>query len=70
MKDRTRPCVYYVCADHDCMKSVKDVTMRKCQSCQKYQPRKVGNPKTETITAKKEKARKREMRTYMKEECR
>lgn len=40
MKDRLIPCVNYICAGETCLKGVKEVTMSKCQHCQKYQPRK------------------------------
>ena len=31
MKDRTNPCIYYVCAHGTCQKGRKDVTVKKMQ---------------------------------------
>lgn len=67
MKERKVPCVFYVCAGCDCAKGKKEVTMAKCQRCQKYQPRKTGNPRVETVKTKREKAKKKELNRYMKE---
>lgn len=58
MKDRTTPCVYYVCAHADCGKGVKDVTMDKCKNCKKYRPRKTGKrPAPVSIRRQKDKDR-------------
>lgn len=52
MKERTTPCIYYTCAHADCQKSVKDVTIQKCQHCTKYRPRKT-TKKPESIKSKR-----------------
>lgn len=43
MKDRTNPCIYYICAHEPCQKGYKDVTMAKCKNCAKYRGRKNPN---------------------------
>lgn len=54
MKDRTNPCIHYVCAHESCKKGFKDVTMAKCKNCGKYRGRK--NPrKEEPVRLKREK---------------
>lgn len=53
MKDRTTPCMYYVCCNADCKKGFKDVTMAKCKNCAKYRPRKVGK-KQEPVSHKRQ----------------
>lgn len=41
MKDRIVPCIHYTCPTHGtCEKGFTDVTVKKCQHCQKYMPRK------------------------------
>lgn len=54
MQDRTRPCIYYICANADCAKGIKDVTLRKCKNCTKYRPRKT-NKKHESVRIKRQK---------------
>lgn len=53
MKDRTAPCIYYVCAHAPCQKQVKDVTLSKCKNCKKYRPRKTAK-REETARSKRE----------------
>lgn len=53
-KDRTAPCIYYVCAHKDCKKGFKDVTIKRCKNCAKYKPRKTNNH-TEPIKHKRQK---------------
>lgn len=48
MKDRTEPCIYYVCANSDCKKGRKNVTLATCKNCTKYRPRK-NNHKPEPV---------------------
>ena len=55
MRERLVPCVSYVCAGETCLKGIKEVTMSKCQHCQKYRPRKVGKKKQESVRAKRQK---------------
>lgn len=57
MKDRTSPCIYYVCANADCKKNRKNVTLKKCKNCPKYRPRK--SPKTESVKSRRQKDRDR-----------
>ena len=54
MKDRTIPCIHYVCAHAECKKHFKDVTTKKCKNCDKYRPRKVTH-REETIRSKRQK---------------
>lgn len=54
MKDRINPCIYYVCANADCQKGRKNVTMDKCKNCSKYRPRK-NNHKAEPIKLRRQK---------------
>lgn len=54
MKTRELICIYYVCAHADCLKNRKDVTMDKCQHCQKYRARKT-NKKKESVKVKRQK---------------
>ena len=54
MKDRTRPCIYYVCAGADCQKGIKDVTLAKCKNCPKYRPRKQSK-RPESIKSRRQK---------------
>lgn len=54
MKDRTAPCIYYVCAHEPCKKNIQDVTMKKCKNCSKYRPRKTAK-RDETIRHKRQK---------------
>lgn len=58
MKDRTIPCIYYICAGEECKKHFKDVTLSKCKNCSKYTPRKLSK-RPETIKSKREKDRDR-----------
>lgn len=69
MKERLTPCVYYVCANEDCMKGRKDVTMKMCQTCKKYRARKTGNPDIESVRTKKNKAREKDSKKQMREFC-
>ena len=54
MKDRTVPCIYYVCAGSDCKKGLKEVTLAKCKNCQKYRPRKQSK-RPESIKSRRQK---------------
>ena len=54
MKDRTAPCIYYVCKDADCKKGFVKVDLKKCKNCPKYQPRK-SSEKKESIRNKRQK---------------
>lgn len=54
MKDRTAPCIYYVCKDVDCKKGYVKVDLKKCKNCPKYQPRK-SSEKKESIRNKRQK---------------
>lgn len=54
MKDRTIPCIYYICHGADCKKGVKSVDMSKCKNCSKYRPRKV-KVRRESIRARRQK---------------
>lgn len=54
MKDRTIPCIYYVCAHEPCEKNFKDVTMKRCKNCPKYRPRKT-DKRQEPISHKRAK---------------
>ena len=54
MKDRTAPCIYYVCKDADCKKGYVKVDLKKCKNCPKYQPRK-SSEKKESIRNKRQK---------------
>ena len=54
MRDKINPCVYYVCANADCQKGIKGVTLEKCAHCPKYRPRKSGK-KPENIKHKRQK---------------
>ena len=54
MKDRLNPCIYYVCANADCKKGFKDVTLAKCKNCTKQKGRK-NNHKQEPINYKRQK---------------
>lgn len=58
MKDRTVPCVSYVCAHADCLRGYKDVTVKRCKNCPKYRPRKT-TKRPETVKSKREKDRNR-----------
>ena len=53
-KDRLNPCIYYVCANEDCKKGFKNVTMSKCSTCEKYRPRK-NKQKRDSIKDKRQK---------------
>ena len=53
MKDRLNPCIYYICANADCKKGFKEVTMDKCKNCKKYCPRK-SSKKKEPIKLKRQ----------------
>lgn len=53
-RDRLNPCIYYVCANADCQKGFKNVTMAKCQNCAKYQGRK-STHRPESIKSKRRK---------------
>lgn len=67
MKERTKPCIYYVSCGADCQKGIKEVSHAKvCQHCPKYRARKTGNIIKENKTAKLNKIRNREY----KRECR
>ncbi len=54
MKDRSEPCIYYICKDADCEKGFVKVNLKKCKNCPKYQPRKTKKIK-ESFKAKKQK---------------
>lgn len=54
MKDRTEPCVYYVCKDADCKMGFVKVDLKKCKICPKYQPRKTSK-RTESVRTKRQK---------------
>lgn len=58
MKDRTIPCIYYVCAHADCQKGFRDVTTKRCKNCPKYRPRKT-TKRQEPISRKHQKDRDR-----------
>ena len=40
-RERTAPCIYYVCAHADCEIGIKDVTTKKCKNCKSYRQRKM-----------------------------
>lgn len=54
MKDRTEPCIYYVCKGETCGKGYVKVDLSKCKNCPKYRPRK-NNHKKESIKEKRRK---------------
>ena len=54
MKDRSIPCIYYVCMGAECKKGYVKVDMKKCKNCPNYRPRKV-TEKKESIRAKRQK---------------
>ena len=54
MKDRTQPCIYYVCKDADCKKGLVKVDLKKCKNCPKYKPRKL-TKKPESVKNKRQK---------------
>ena len=54
MKDRTQPCIYYVCKDADCKKGLVKVDLKKCKNCPKYKPRKV-TKRPESVKNKRQK---------------
>lgn len=58
MKDRSIPCIYYVCKNADCKKGFVRVELKKCKNCPKYEPRKSAK-KQESVKAKKQKDRDR-----------
>lgn len=58
MTDRIIPCISYVCAGADCLKGKKEVTMKKCQTCKKYRPRKTSK-RPEPVGVKRRKDRER-----------
>lgn len=58
MKDRTIPCAHYVCANADCKKGRKNVTMKTCKNCEKYCPRKVGK-RMEPVATRRRKDKER-----------
>ena len=64
-RDRETPCISYVCAGESCKKGRKNVTMKTCQTCEKYRPRKTGNAKKETAQTKKNKAKTADARKQM-----
>lgn len=58
MKDRTNPCIFYVCYGENCKKGVKNVTMAKCKNCDKYRGRK-NNHRPEPMKNRRQKDRDR-----------
>ena len=54
MKDRTEPCIYYVCRNADCKKGYVKVDLKKCKNCPKYKPRK-SSGKKESVRDKRQK---------------
>ena len=54
MKDRTRPCIHYVCKDADCKKGFVKVDLKKCKNCPKYEPRKTAK-KEESVKVRRQK---------------
>lgn len=58
MKDRTLPCIHYVCAGETCKKGFQAVTMKKCKNCPKYRPRKQSK-RPESVSSKRRKDRDR-----------
>lgn len=54
MKDRTLPCIHYVCHGEDCKKGFKNVDLAKCKNCPKYRARK-SNHKPENIKIRRQK---------------
>ena len=54
MKDRTQPCIYYVCKDADCKKGLVKVDLKKCKNCPKYKPRKA-TKRPESVKNKRQK---------------
>ena len=54
MKDRTEPCIYYVCKGADCKKGILKVDLKKCKNCPKYMPRK-NNRKKEPVRVRRQK---------------
>lgn len=57
-KDRTVPCIYYVCAHAECQKGFRDVTTRRCKNCAMYRPRKTTH-RAEPISRRRQKDRDR-----------
>ena len=57
-KDRTVPCIYYVCAHAECQKGFRDVTTKRCKTCEKYRPRKTAY-RPEPISRRRQKDRDR-----------
>lgn len=68
MKDRTVPCEFYVCAHEECKKGRKDVTLKStCKNCDKYRPRKTGNPVKESYKSRKGKSVEKDLQKYRRE---
>ena len=68
MKDRTIPCIFYVCANADCKKGRRKVThATACQHCDKYRPRETGNAIQETLAHKKQKIENKFFKDQLKE---
>lgn len=63
MKDRLNPCIYYICANTDCKKGIKSVTLDKCKNCSKYRGRK-SNHRPESVKNKREKDKNRHTNYY------
>ena len=63
MKDRSEPCIYYICKDADCEKGFVKVNLKKCKNCPKYQPRK-SSKKKESVRAKRQKDKDRHDKYY------
>ena len=61
MKDRTNPCIYYVCAHGTCQKGRQDVTVKKCKNCAKYHARKNYHPQ-EPVKLRRERSKARSER--------
>lgn len=57
-RDRTVPCIYYVCAHADCQKGFRDVTTKRCKTCDKYRPRKTAH-RPEPVLRRRQKDRDR-----------
>lgn len=67
MKDKEIVCISYVCKNETCLKNRKNVTLKKCQTCNKYEPRKIGNPKKESLKTRKEKSKNKQDLKEMKQ---
>lgn len=63
MKDRSEPCIYYICKDADCEKGFVKVNLKKCKNCPKYHPRKTKKIK-ESFKAKRQKDKDRHDKYY------